>query len=259
MIIQALKKWLKALVNFWNKGPWGSTSYPKIILPRKSYVSQINFDSFTTNYDLIVIRRTDKDTKIAFDELGKLRVDALIPSLKEAPELSMNLFGGLFEIKHLKYIPKKDGLLEWKNQLNINLKDYLDSFEIEEKVFPIFFLLNEIHNQHFPYDRSSQDPQIVKLKKTMKKSRNANFIISKGQTIVVHKPINLNYWHVEFHLKDMETNQIAKRKNIKSGNSDYWQNKLCNSALENILTEFAKPDFDMQNINKVDKSIYLMQ
>ncbi len=255
MIIRTLKNWLKVLINLYNKIIRGIIIYPRAILPRKNFVQKINFDNHLSNFKFWVVRRTEKKPSEAFDGIT-LRVDALISELKDVPEMSMNLLGGLFKIKHLKYITKGQANDKWINSEVVRLKDYRESFEIKNEVYPIYFILNDIHNQEVPYNRRP-DQQIKKLYKNLNIPLPiADFVISTGISIVSHKPINLNYWHVEFLLSDIKTEQDVKRKNIKTQDNEFWQNNLARNALNDILSVNAKKEIAKTNYNKMPNSFY---
>lgn len=250
-----LKNWLKVLTSLFSKVFRGILFYPRAILPSKNFLPRINFDDYFVNQKFLIVRRTEKKSSEAFDELGFLRLEALISGIKDVPEMSMNLLGGFFKLKHLKYIPKGKGNGSWESS-KIRLWDYKASFEIKTNVYPIYFILNDIYGVEIPYVRRSNDPAIKKLYKTLSIDLNEPKINSQGLSTIEHKPINLNYWHVEFHLSDKATKQIVRRGNIKSNDDEYWQNKLTETALNDILITNAKKSIDDFRLYEIPKSIY---
>jgi hypothetical protein len=217
----------------------------------------MNFNQHLANYEFLLVRRTDKNPVDAFDENGFLRSDALIDELRDVPEMSMNLLGGLFELQHIKFIPKQEASKKWTTPHKIKFRDYKNSFRVLNESYPIYFLFNDIHNQVIPYQRNSNDPKVQKLYKKLKIPLTSNSLVDfEGKTVVSHEPINLNYWHIEFLLSDPKEEQEVKRKNIKSDDDGYWQNNLARTALNNILLVNARRDVTTIKYNKVPINMY---
>ena len=249
---------MKVLINFYNRFIRGIFLYPHSILPRKNYKSKINFDEHLLENEFILVRRTTKNPNEAFDELGYVRVDALIENLRDVPGMSMNLFGGMFDETHLKYIPKGIGANIWDNNKSVKLWGNGNSFEIINVAYPIYFFLSKIHKQQIPFLRRKDDPNVKKLYQALKKKLpEQENIDSEGYSSVSHEPVQLNYWHVEFNLLDNRTNQHVKRDKIRREGSNYWQNNLAKTALTDILIANAKGELDNIEDFTINENIYI--
>lgn len=236
----------------------GKFNYPKRILPRKKYKLKIDFDKYLHTKKFILIRRTDKPQSYAFDELGTLRIDALINNLQDVQNMSVNLLGAKYRLQYLGYIPKGDATNTWVKKKCISIKSYKNSVEYNSNVYPIYFILNDIVNHQFQYKRK-KDKEYLKIYKEKNSTvPEGDYIFSTGIIEVIHIPIVLNYWHAEFRLKDIIDNKIVKKVKSHNGgfNSEYWQNQLVKSALENVLSVKAKPEFPEHIFTKIKRKIY---
>jgi hypothetical protein len=203
--------------------------YPFIIIPKVSYIFPINIDELSQSGDFVIVRRSNKTEDKTFDEIGYLREDALISKIDQFPNLSMNILGGKFKTKHIKYKAKIGIATErWNEKERVLLIDYRDKWETWSNAIPIYFSLNDIHNIEFPYLRDSNDKETKKLKEIfsfLEQGIKTRFI---GKTFVEHEPIKLNYWHVELKLKDVRGDNIEKTDSA-------WKKTAAENALKDIL------------------------
>lgn len=255
-----MKILLKRLINFHLFDKLGEIKYPKRILPRKKYKLRIDFDKYIHTKKFVLIRRSNRSPSDAFDEGGMLRFDALINDLKDVPNLSMNLYGAKYRLQYLGYVPKGKATKPWEKKSSIKKKDFKDSFEYNCDVYPIYFVLNDITNNKFPYQRI-KDKFVSDVYKLLYPTvQIGDYIEAIGITKVAHVPIMLNYWHVEFIIKDFKDDKGVKRSKIRGDNggfnSEYWQNKLAQNALENILIMNAKKEFPESVYTKIRRKIY---
>jgi hypothetical protein len=198
--------------------------YPFIIIPKVSYIFPINIDGLN-----VIVRRSNKTEDKTFDEIGYLREDALISKIDQFPNLSMNILGGKFETKHIRYKAKIGIATErWNEKERVLLIDYKDKWETWSNAIPIYFLLNDIHNIEFPYLRNSKDEETKKLRKAFSFLEQGDKTRFFGKTFVEHEPIKLNYWHVELKLKDIRGDNIKKTDSA-------WKKMAAENALKDIL------------------------
>lgn len=221
--------------------------YPPEILPQIGFKFPIDTNKLNSIGSFAVIRRSNKSKDNSFDSLGFVREDAIISKYSELPNLSMNILGGNFKLKHLKYRPKGLSTKSWRENEEVLLVDYVDQWECLENSVPIFFPLKDIHTIEFPYERESNDKETKKLMSAFSFLQKENKARFQGKTIVEHEPIKLNYWHVELKLKDVE------EKSIKKADST-WKKSAAESALNDILLVKALPD--MQNFDTIPKEFY---
>ena len=104
----------------------GKCDFPVSILPKLNYVSIIDIQSLLNGQTVYILRRSDKSFNDTFNDLGKLREDAVTP--KEIPFLSLNMLGGLFEPEHTRFKVLNNGMSRWKNNDFISIIDFLNDF-----------------------------------------------------------------------------------------------------------------------------------
>jgi hypothetical protein len=227
------------------RGLWNTSNspkYPKKLLPKKNY-KLIEFDDLMS-FNIIIVRRSLKDTKEeTFDDFGFLRDDAMIN--KDIPRMSMNVLGGFFDVADIKFIQKKPASDDWEIGSKPPLvKNFKDCIEVYKNPIPIFFLLVDIHNIPFPYqkDKKTLPPGLsVDLEDTKKRA------LLNGIVKILHKPTLSNFWHIEFHL--FEDKRIIKaEKNPKSISKASETNKERPLKEQSVGTQAA--DYAIRNIFK---------
>ena len=199
-------------------------SYPKILLPRKTFPvlenEEVKGNAFVREtimdvYQLLAKTGYEPDDILSF-------VVAPHPSLREIFELSVFLYGYYTE-KHTG-IRVDDATLyaDWTNDLQ-ELRDVDIAFS-QEKACPLFLAAAKLDRQKIDYN---------------------------GETYILsfsHKPTRVNYWHFELWVKDNTGNRIPRDK------SNAHTRYLAKSILEYIVAEavllkasvniFRRSDFD---------------
>jgi len=214
----------------------GRLTYPSIILPRISYKHLMDFPSLIDSQEIFVSRRSNKVCEDTFNKVGDvytLREDAIEPL--DVPNMSLNLMGGKFLEKYLKYIPndKSGGDQNWDGVTKIYLCDFLDSYTVTNEYCPIYFDVREIVNQYFVYDKG-KSPELTKEMQSFYKMIGKQYIGGKnneefiGNIMLAHVPTNLNYWHSEFRLQNYRE-QLIERKKQK------WIERLAVDVIKQIL------------------------
>lgn len=125
----------------------GKPLYPKIILPKTTYQSIVEFDELVNQFDLYIIRRAEFCKDGIFNEVGILKDDVL--SRQDVTGLSMNLLGGLFKKEHTKFRAINNGAKEWNNE-EVCLYKYLNDFSVVETWCPLVYKLQDLHNISIP-------------------------------------------------------------------------------------------------------------
>lgn len=195
-----------------------SNNYPKILLPKKNY-KKINIENLV-GLNLFLVRRALKfKSEDVFDEFGFLLDGAIVEeSLKDIAGMSMNLLGGHFLVEHIRFIPKKNAIIDWEEGSNVvwgDIKNDIESKSTENPI-PIFFELFSIHNQPYPYHKENKS-----LPKGIAVDNNSKHTKFQGSTSVLHKPTLANFWHIEFHLLEDKLlgSKLVDRK--KTASFDY--------------------------------------
>jgi len=212
--------------------------YPNSILPKTSYKPIINIDALIKNQSVCLIRRSDKIFEDTFNQLGgeyTLKEDVI--SYSDVPNLSINLLGGLFEDKHIKYKAslKEPAGKKWDGMTEINLAEHVNGYVVVENFCAIYIHANNIHDITVPYKRPI-DKELDKFFKAfeIEPIKEENNYILDGKTKVIHDPINLNYWHVEFKILNFEQGEIKDTKAT-------WKKEYSKQVLKDIIAANAFP------------------
>lgn len=225
--------WFQALIDIFKCKALrlkGELDYPLSILPKKYYIRQMDMNKICTEIAPIIVRRSEKKQDEVFNKLGSLLENVF--SEKEIPNMSMNLLGGQFKSEHIQFNPTKEATKIWDGQELIFYSKYHSLVQKLTTTTPIFFDVENIHNITLPYQRS-KDKSISKLIDALypKPMEKEGIYELKGKSLVSHEPTLLNYWHVEFQIKDFEDKLI---KDTKSA----WRKNVIETAL-NIICENA--------------------
>lgn len=224
-------------------------TYPRYILPKINYQPLIDIDALLNKQDLILLRRSDLPTKDVFNELGYLR-DAII-SIKDIPDLSMNLMGAFFKITNIRYIPiSAKATTIWPGGIRVFLSDFLEDYKIIETCSPIFINAKDLHNIEIPFIKPfNKDSENLFKSLNYKHEIVGSEIRSKGKSIIKHSPTYLNYWHVEIGLWDPNDSSINRGKSKKISEA------LSKFIIEHILSVKATPVINI-SLQKIPKSYY---
>lgn len=203
-------------------------SYPEELLPQEIFKI---IDTENLLPDKVLVRKSCKAEADSFTISGDLRVDAICDHPRRVPGLSANLFA-IFLADHLKYDPIDKSYHDyWNSGDEIPAKEEIE-FNIAEEVLPIFFLITDLHNQKFPYQKIEPKNKIIEF---------------EGRIEIIHKPTMCNFWHFELTIYDSEGNEIT---NASSG----WRKKIASFLSKSFLQISA---FIEEPENKlIDKAIY---
>lgn len=214
-------------------------NYPKAIIPKLSYVPIINIDSlFTHNKNVYLVRKSSREFDETFNRVGEdfyLREDVI--NHKEIPPgLSLNLLGGKFKTKHLKFRTLNSANNQWNGEEEIFLSDNIKNYEFSDIYVPIYLHGNEMHRQTIPYNRPKDRNSELELRKFSSSFENIELkgdtYNLKGHSKITHVPTILNYWHVEFILFDYKSDRLEK----KSAN---WIKEFCGQVVQNLIVANA--------------------
>ncbi len=197
--------------------------YPKEILPEDNYII-IDRDDYTE--DLYFSRRAIANDQLA-DDLGDVRIDAIITSSQDLYGLSLNLLGR-FNAEHNFYIvDNKSGLLDlWAPGMDIPDPENIE-YEYE-KCALLFLELSKINGCDYPYHYSNSE--------------------YNGRGKVIHSPIKCNYWHYELKFIDNDGKEITR-------DSKKWKRSAAKSFIKSYLKKhikLVKPDYKL-----LDESFYI--
>ena len=207
-------------------------TYPSFILPKKRYVHIFQIDGIIAIQDSYILRRSNnsfEDTFNTSDDLITLREDAIEPI--DIPNMSLNLIGGKFKEKYLRFIPlmRTDAVESWDGIKRIYLSEFLRQYNESNEFCPVYFHVNRIHGVEFPYQRAKAKELNKILNELGQEPTETNEKYNfRGRTEVVHDPTNLNYWHTEFRLLDFKNDTVPRK-------SSAWIEEISKQTLTNIL------------------------
>lgn len=230
-------------------------NYPRQIIPKLTYKGQIDLSKINkppSNY--VLVRRSLRDYNNTFDKLGFLRRDSLVTKLSSTIELSMYFVTNIHESKFIKFRVFNSASKPWVEGERIKFSDYCNCIEIIGPNCPIYFNLNDIDEKKIPYKKNFPKKEIQKILKKL--SIDKDFIDDyelSSETKIKHKPIKLNYWHIEFH--------IAKDKFIENGkiirdDKSTWKKNLVENALSDILIANGKQKIENHFTDNMPSKLY---
>ncbi|MCH7770122.1 MAG: hypothetical protein IIA49_03775 [Bacteroidetes bacterium] len=230
-------------------------SYPIQIIPKLTYKSQIDLTQINTppsNY--VLIRRSLKDYNNTFDDLGFLRRDSLVSKLSSTIGLSMYFLTKIHESKFFKFRIFNSASKPWSEGERVRLSDYSKCIEIITPYCLIYFKLNDIDGKKIPYKKNFEKKEKKKIFETFNIDKDLidDFELS-GETKIKHKPIKLNYWHIEFHIardKFIEDGKIIDDVRAK------WKEKLVENALSDILIVNGKQKNENHFSDNIPSKLY---
>ena len=216
----------------------GKLNYPSRILPKTFFKNLIDIDFLFGSQRVYFLRSSDKPQDLTFNNLGDtftLKEDNI--NYSEIPNLSVNLIGGRFKIRHAKFKLdiNSEACKHWDGKSSVFLSEHLNNYSVSSTFCPVFIDPKYIHDLNIPYDRP-QDKHVDNLLKALEidiKPDNKKYHF-KGRLKFVSVPTNLNYWHVELRIYDFNNEPI----NYRSSN---WTKELCRQILSDVICVNAFP------------------
>ncbi len=186
--------------------------YPLEIIPKKNFFKSIDFNSIKESLNPVLVRRSNYPSELeTFTKLGTLKEQAILK--QDIPGMSLFLLGGLFKIEDIYYRQKGKGDSDWSGE-KIFFCDYKknDDYEELESAIPIYFNFNDLNAISFPYEKSGNEAKKFANSLGLKPTSIDGTYLFTGNCNIKHVPVNLNYWHVELVLFDIEKKPIEDTK-----------------------------------------------
>ena len=192
-----------------------ANNYPTSITPKHGYHPRIDISKLLKVYPhLAVVRRCDITEPFAFSSTGNKRIlkDDVFKSINPL-QLSVNLIGGKFRIKHLSYKPILGKLTDlWDGVSELTSPINEDSYNVVPEYTPIYFRVKEINKFAFPYKKHFDSyASLNSWKQKISNKQKEHFEICKIITEEIspkntelevqatlktnHYPTLANYWH----------------------------------------------------------------
>ena len=222
-------------------------TYPSCLLPGQNYRYRLPMRKLVEDYpDLAVVRRCKHPQPFVYSASGQheqLRSDVF--GDEDLRELSCNLLGGLFKMKHLPFAPSIELVQEdWDGKLFPTLPVSSDSYSIKEETGIIGFRVEEINRYSFPYQMALQKKDYDQKRKDSERIRKREQLdIIKGTVIGVygqaengdtlvyawfhvnHHPNIFNYWHMQIDVYPAGVDKYLK-SGQKSGEARRVKHRL---------------------------------
>lgn len=192
-----------------------ASNYPTSIIPKKGYHPRIDISKLLEIYPhLAVVRRCDILEPFAFSSTGnKRRLKDDVFADENLLQMSVNLIGGKFRIKHLQYKPVLGELTKlWDGVSLLSTPINKESYKVASQYTPIYFRVKEINEFAFPYKKHFDNNAALNSWKQKISKRNKEHleickiiteeISTKSTELEVqatlktnHYPTLANYWH----------------------------------------------------------------
>lgn len=238
--------------------------YPFSIIPKAAYKKQLDFIELTDKYpDLLVLRLVSgNESEFYSDGPGPKELTDRIFS-GTVQNLSMNLLGGKYKLKHYPFIPKNDGASDPWNGKKVDISRYKDSYQDISLSFYVCFNVRDIDRKPYPFsvtfnDENERDIMKTKIEASLSERQIlidhdvVGKFISKTEKVdvevymqLVHRPNNLNYWHVT-----LDTTRLADTEYIMPNEHLSTRGKRQLKAFKQHLMEL---------INRPDRVPYIIR
>lgn len=192
--------------------------YPSCLVPGSDYRYRLPMRKLVEDYpDLAVVRRCKHSRPFVFSASGQheqLRSDAF--GDEDLRELSCNLLGGLFKMKHLPFAPAIDQVKnDWDGKQLPSLPISQEFYSVKDSSGIIGFRVEEINRYAFPYtmalpkkdyQQKGQDSERIRKREQLDIKEVVIGVYGQagnGDTLVYawlhvnHHPNIFNYWHMQ--------------------------------------------------------------
>ena len=232
------------------------THYPEDILPKSSYIMSMDIDELINDNGFVVLsRRIDKDIEECEMFNGKRMIEAE-EFYDNIVNMSLNIHGGNFNIRHIPFRQIKPGTNNW-NGKDIDMNQFSQCYEYKEVCFPIFLKSTDIHNITLPYhktfskEKDYRDTQNL-INRYLEPFKPDTEYILNATVKLRHVPTMLNYWHAELTVLPEDTPE-KPLDNKKSA----WKKNLFHSISEDVIQR--KYTTEQPVINKIKEIFFKKQ
>lgn len=213
--------------------------YPKEILPKKGFIVPFPFHELSKAFgDYLVCYRIDGSVEENL-ETGMVGGQRKLKStcFEHLPHMSINLYGGLFQPEHVRFVQKKPASDPWDGTSDVSLDEYIVYVTENDRYTPVFYraselFQNDVKTAVFFQDRNAYDAASAWFSKNGYSlppyEKDKSFIIDI-EIRVKHVPTNLNYWHTQ-----MEVYPPHGEKELKDDNAK-WRKRIFNQIRDSIL------------------------
>ena len=213
--------------------------YPKEILPGKGFVVPFPFGELSKAFgDYLLCSRIDGSVGEnlepgTFNGRRKLKKTCFA----HLPHMSMNLYGGLFQPEHVRFVQKKPASDLWDGNSDISLDEYIGYVTENDRYKPVFYRASELCQKDVKtavsfQERSAYDAASAWFSASgysLPTYEKGKFLDIDTEIRVKHVPTKLNYWHTQ-----MEVYPPHGEKELKDDNAK-WRERIFNQIRDSIL------------------------
>lgn len=216
--------------------------YPRSIYKKRGYVDIIPLSLISKEINLISIRRSSKQLKVVDFHGVKTFLENPIAD-SEIIDMSMNLLGGKWMIKHIHYADKD------KKKHADELPGFFytvlhpKSVAYFKDAYPLYISINAINEKQFifpmPFENKQQREAFFKRYPVDDEKYLADGVNAKDvyevKCEVSHKPTFLNFWHCVLNLK-LDGTLLAKQPNsYKKVTAAFWETHLKTAIINTCI------------------------
>lgn len=225
--------------------------YPAYMVPHVGLRKDASIDDLRKNGDMTVARRIDrsfnaKEFRKMADGTYVVKMDSPLHDeiFERIPNMSMTMLRRSFPIASAKYdLKMKPKVDDWRGSIVNPWKERGKAIKLRE-AFLIVYKISSLHNKPAKYQRKFENKRLAEqvqeiysgVKEDIEQGRyqNSNYYEGIGRIYLKHSPTNLNYWHYELILENVEGETIKNvkptgdQKNMKPTFVEYVWNHFLN-------------------------------
>ena len=223
--------------------------YPYSLVPYKGLKLQMSMEQVLTRHEGLVLGRRMSGNKTWMDDMPadvkRFPDDVLSQLVDQIAGLSMNMLTTHSLPHYLRYRQTGSACSSWQGQ-QADIKKHMGSIYLENDVYVLQFKASSLHNRTFPYQAklSGQEAYDVALRANAILGNTKRFSKSEEYTLsarvrLLHRPTQMNYWHVELHAEMPCGGDYLKKTKSKSNLQQ--RTLLANEALSAALDTHSRP------------------
>lgn len=197
-------------------------SYPLEIMPKADYRELTDFGEIIKKTKICLLRRVDGiDSSSTEEEIKQFLENSIINYGRgQLSEYSLFLLGGELEEKHISVtvLINDQTSDNWTEGNDCHLSDFVDRIETKKKFAVVYFYGDEIHDVDFTQPLLQGNKVLTENLKVTIGAETMNALSHKS--LLKHKPMKFNYWHVQIHFFDAEGNEFPSKTELKRKHKD---------------------------------------
>lgn len=245
--------------------------YPNEVVPKPTYKKRLAFKTLRSDYPTMLVLRMVKGRKEDYYDKSSENYELTDRIFQGTIQnLSMNLLGGKFKIEHHSFRPKNDGASDEWNGGEVNLSKYKGSYIDEIPSFYVCFKVDDIDGATYPFpiqfdnqqDRDSMEVRATAVFAEREVQIDHDVVdkfVSSAEKVnvqilmqLVHRPNNLNYWHVTLDTTRPDSSDYIMPDD-RIGSRDRRQMKAFKQHLMELLIHVDSIQYKFKRKDYLDK------